>query len=190
MRANDTNNAIKEYVRAADLFPTTPTRKSRRAGAARCGPLRGSQARADKALERDPKKQQAQILRGNALAGLKDFDGADRGIRGRCRCRSVAARGVRQSGHRTATQRQPGRSRGGISQGHRSSTSIGGGAAVARQLLLGRPATRRRRSNAQAGPRRLTQRTLTANRALAVFYMATGRGAEAEPYFRGSRYGR
>ena len=76
LRQGDGGNAIEEYVRAADLC-LTPTFSSRPA-ICFCWPGGSTMRRSapDKALERDPKNVDAQILLANALAGLKDLDGA------------------------------------------------------------------------------------------------------------------
>src|SRR5262249_37315676 len=74
---NDLANAIREYVRTADLLPDD-TSAQLKAGNALLIARRfdEAKARAEKVLELDAQNVPAQILRGNALAGLKDFDGA------------------------------------------------------------------------------------------------------------------
>ena len=77
VKANDPVNAIKEYIRAADLLPNDADTQLKAAqGLLLAGRYEDARARADKVLERDKQNVTAQILRGNALAGLKDFDGA------------------------------------------------------------------------------------------------------------------
>ncbi len=76
-RTNDPGNAIKEYIRAADLLPDNTDAQLKAAGGLLlAGRFEDARTRADKVLEKDAQNASAQILRGNALAGLKDFDGA------------------------------------------------------------------------------------------------------------------
>src|SRR5262245_35467614 len=76
-KTNDAVNAIKEYVRAADLLPDNNDAQLKAAsGLLLAGRFDEARGRADKVLERDKSNVRAQILRGNALANLKDLDGA------------------------------------------------------------------------------------------------------------------
>jgi len=76
-QVNEPVNAIREYVRASDLLPANVDAQLKAAsGLLLAGRFEDARARADKVLAQDPKNTTAQILRGNALAGLKDFDGA------------------------------------------------------------------------------------------------------------------
>ena len=82
----DVNNARAEYVRAADLLPSNPDVQVRTASylllARR---FEDAEARADKALAVAPNNVEAQIVKGNALAGLKDLDAAVAEIEGAIR---------------------------------------------------------------------------------------------------------
>src|SRR5262245_51226639 len=73
----DVSNAYNEYIRAADVMPDN-VEAQLRAGAMRlaAGEYPEAKARALAALARDPKNVNALVLMGNALAGLKDLDGA------------------------------------------------------------------------------------------------------------------
>ena len=76
-RTGDLTRALREYVRGADLMPTD-NEAQLHAGkllvAARQFPE--ARTRAAAVLARDPKNVNALIVMGNALAGLKDVDGA------------------------------------------------------------------------------------------------------------------
>lgn len=76
-RENDVRNAFRESVRAADLLPDNLDAQLR-AGTflLLAQQFEDAKARADKAIAIDPKSVDAQILRANAMAGLKDLDGA------------------------------------------------------------------------------------------------------------------
>ena len=73
----DALNAFREYIRAADLLPNDAAVQLR-AGQVLLVARRYPEARdrADAVLQKDPKNVQALILMGNALANLKDFNGA------------------------------------------------------------------------------------------------------------------
>jgi putative PEP-CTERM system TPR-repeat lipoprotein len=75
--SGDTLNSTREYVRAADLLPKDGAVQLKAAkGLLMLGQFEDARTRAQRILENDPKYVEAQILRGNALAGLKDFDAA------------------------------------------------------------------------------------------------------------------
>ncbi len=70
-------NALREYVRAADLLPENKEAQQR-AGAFMllAGQFTDAQGLAERMLKRNPNDVEAHILLANALAGLKDMDGA------------------------------------------------------------------------------------------------------------------
>jgi putative PEP-CTERM system TPR-repeat lipoprotein len=75
--SGDALNSTREYVRAADLMPKDIGVQLKAArGLLMAGQFEDARTRAQRILEVEPKNVEAQILRGNALAGLKDFDGA------------------------------------------------------------------------------------------------------------------
>jgi tetratricopeptide (TPR) repeat protein len=77
MVLNDPRNALREYVRAADLLPDSVEahlKAGRLLLVAR--QFEDAKGHAERAIALDRKNVEAQILRGNTLAGLKDFDAA------------------------------------------------------------------------------------------------------------------
>ena len=70
-------NALREYVRAADLLPENKEAQQR-AGAfmLMAGQFNDAQGLAERMLKRNPNDVEAHLLLANALAGLKDMDGA------------------------------------------------------------------------------------------------------------------
>lgn len=77
VKIGDTTRALPEYVAAADLLPND-THIQLEAGRHLLvgGRAREALARADGVLARTPQDVDANILKGNALAGLKDLNGA------------------------------------------------------------------------------------------------------------------
>lgn len=76
VRQGDSAKALEEYIRAADALPDAATQL--KAGTLLLSARRFDEAkgRAARALAVDPGNVDAQILLANALAGLKDLDGA------------------------------------------------------------------------------------------------------------------
>src|SRR5439155_10920236 len=77
MTVGDPVNALREYVRAADLLTKDAALQVKTAELLlMAGRYEDAKGRAEKALEADPKNVGAQVARANALAGMKDLDGA------------------------------------------------------------------------------------------------------------------
>ncbi len=70
-------NALREYVRAADLLPEN-TDAQQRAGTYMliAGQFQDAQGLAERMVKRDPASVEGHVLLANALAGLKDLDSA------------------------------------------------------------------------------------------------------------------
>src|SRR5262245_4820295 len=76
-KTGDQRNALREFVRAADLMPDN-VEAQLRAGKLLivAGQFPEAKARAMTALAKDPKNVNALLVMGNSLAGMKDVDGA------------------------------------------------------------------------------------------------------------------
>jgi tetratricopeptide (TPR) repeat protein len=72
----DGAKAIGEYVRAADVLPDATVQLKAGKLLLLARRFDDAKVRAEKALAAEPKNVEAQILLANALAGLKDLDGA------------------------------------------------------------------------------------------------------------------
>jgi len=73
----DLGNALREYVRAADLMPENVEAQLRAGnGLLAAGQYPEAKARALAALAKDSKNVRGIILMGNAMAGMKDLEGA------------------------------------------------------------------------------------------------------------------
>src|SRR5687767_302466 len=69
--------AFREYVRAADLLPDDATAQLKAATYLLiAGQYQDAKTRIDRLLQQEPKNVQALIIVGNAMAGLRDLDGA------------------------------------------------------------------------------------------------------------------
>jgi putative PEP-CTERM system TPR-repeat lipoprotein len=184
VKGNDAVSAIKEYIRAADLLPDNADVQLKAAqGLLLAGRFEDARALADKVLEKDKNNAKAQILRGNALAGLKDFNGA------------IAE-------YETAVATDPSMHEAFVNLGtvqflrgnrEESEAAFHSAIAAAPQSVDARLSlanfywASQRPADAEKTLKEalaIDTKNATANRALAVFYMATGRGAEAEPYFK------
>jgi tetratricopeptide (TPR) repeat protein len=78
---NDLRNAYREYVRAADLLPASREAQMKAAQILlMAGSFEDARARADKVLALNPKDVDGLMLRAAAAAGLKDYDGAFKGV--------------------------------------------------------------------------------------------------------------
>ena len=77
LKAGDGGNAVREYVRAADLLPDDADLQIKVGNFLLAGGrFDDARVRAEQVLKTNPKSAPAHVLRGNALAGLKDLDGA------------------------------------------------------------------------------------------------------------------
>jgi tetratricopeptide (TPR) repeat protein len=76
-KQGDARNAFREYIRAADLLPGNMEAQVKAASLLlMTRQFEDAKTRAQKALAKDPKNVQAQIVLGSAMAGLNDFDAA------------------------------------------------------------------------------------------------------------------
>ncbi len=183
LRQGNPGRALGEYVRAADLMPKDADVQIK-AGSLLllAGRAADAKARADKALAANPKKVDALVLRANAMAGLKDLDGALEQMQ---QALQLEPRSTIQTnlGALEAV-------RGNLPEAEaafRQAVATDAKSVPARLALgqflwgTGKPA------DAEAefkGALALNAADVAANRALAFFYLRTGRAAEAEPYFK------
>ena len=77
LKTGDAGNAVRELVRAADLLPDDADLQIKVGNVLLAtGRFDDARVRAEQVLKTNPKSAAAHVLRGNALAGLKDLDGA------------------------------------------------------------------------------------------------------------------
>jgi putative PEP-CTERM system TPR-repeat lipoprotein len=180
----NTAAAAREYVRAADLLPQeTVVQIKASQYLMTTGQFDDAKTRLKTVIDRDPANAEAQVLYGNAMAGLNDLDGAVRQLEDAIRLEpgransysSLAALKLKQGAadearvaFEKAVQLDERSLTAWLSLANfRWSTGKLDGAEMAFKKAL-----------------ELSPDHVLANRALAVFYMGSGRVAEAEPYFK------
>lgn len=184
LRNGDGNNSLKQSVIAADLLPND-IKAQLDAGALLliAGAFEDAKGRAGKALAIDPKRTDALILMGNAMAGLRDLDGA---LNQYQEAMALNPKGAQAYTNIGAIQF----SRGQVAEAEATfrkaiaaaPESIPAHLALASFLWAGKRFTEAEAELKAALA--IDPQNLGTNRALGSFYMATGHGANAEPYFK------
>lgn len=177
-------NALREYARAADLLPEDNDAQ-KRAGVFMllANQFQDAQGLADRMLERNPSNIDAMILKANALAGLKDVDGAVEAFE----------KAVELDPNRSTTYAEFGALR--MTTGDREAAEAAflkavetDPQSVAAHLALANfyLATRRLPEAEKQITRaiEIEPKDVTANRAMAMYYLMTNKGAAAEPHLR------
>ena len=177
-------NALREYVRAADLMPEDRDAQAK-AGTFMllAGQFNDAQALAERMLKRDPNDVHAHVLLANALAGLKDTEGA------------VAAfeKAVSLDPTRSGTYSELGSvqlvsgNRKAAEAAFRKAIEVDPKSANAHMALSNYLWATRDFANAEKEMRTalaLDPRHVVANRAMAMYLMMTNKAAEAEPHLK------
>ena len=184
LKKGDLRGAIGEYIRAADLLPDSMRSAGQgRQHAAAGRAFEDAKTRAEKALEIDPKNVEAMILLGNALAGLKDLDGAVAEYQEALALNPAADAASANIGAIQFIRGQKETAEATFTKAVESAPkSVNARMALANfYWATGRP---KEAEDGFKAALALDPQNLAAHRAIGVFYMATGRGAEAEPYFK------
>lgn len=183
-KTGDGVNALREYVRAADLLPDRKDAQEK-AGAfmLMANQFQDAQGLAERMLKRDPSSVEGQILLANALAGLKNLDAA------------IAAfeKAVSLDPNRSATYADLGQAqmgggnRAAAEAAFRKAIEIDPKSANAHLSLSNFLWATGDLEQAQQELRRaleLEPNNLVANRAMAMFYMVTNKPEAAEPHLK------
>jgi len=182
--SGDGMNALREYVRAADLLPEDKEAQQK-AGAFMllANQFNDAQALALRMQKRNPNDVEAQILLANSLAGLKDMDGA------------IAAfeKAVEMDPDRSSTYSELGSAR--LVSGDKARAEAAFRKAIA--IDPKSPSAHLSLSNflwangdlpqAEQEMRKaleLDPKNITANRAMAMYYMVTNKPEAAEPHLK------
>ena len=183
VKANDPRNAMREYVRAADLLPENAEAQRM---AARMLLLARSyedaRVRAERAIALEPKNVEAQVLRGNAMAGLKDFDAAMGEYQDAITLDPTQSTAYSNLGTIQLAQGK----RAEAEETFKKAVTAAPKSLEARLALANFYWATSRQTEAESMLKEalaIDKDSLNANRALGLFYMANGRAPEAEPYF-------
>jgi len=184
VESHDTANALREYVRAADLLPNDVGAQLQAGNALLLSAaFEDAKTRATRALALEPKSAEAQILLGNAEAGLRDFDGAVADYQ-----EALALNPSQDSAYMNIGTIQLVRGqRDQAEASFRKAVEVAPKSVTARMALANFLWSTGQAPEAEGVLREalaLDPANLTANRALGVFYLASNRLAEAEPYFK------
>ena len=182
--SGDGVNALREYVRAADLLPEDRDAQAK-AGTFMllAGQFQDAQALAERMIQRDPKDVHAYILLANALAGLKDTEGAV----------ATFEKAVALDPNRASTYSELGSiqlisgNREAAEKAFKKAIEVDPKSANARMALANYLWASRDLPGAEKEMRSalaLDPKHAVANRALAMFLMVTGKPAEAEPHLK------
>ena len=178
------SGALQEYVRAADLLPTDNVAQTRAAMFLLLArQFEDAKTRIQKVLESDPTNVEALIVHGNALAALKDLDGATKEIE-----EALELNPDSPQGHGTlAAIRLAQGDREKAKAAFEKAVSVDPSSMNARLALANFQWSTGDSAGAEASLKRaleLDPKHSVTNQALAMLYMGSGRAAEAEPYLK------
>ena len=184
LRMDQPQWAFQEYVRAADLMPdNTDAQVQAVTFLLVAGRYEDAKTRIEKVLARDHKSVTAQILLGNALAGLQDLDHAVTQIQEAIDLDPSRAGSYMNLAALLFARRYP----AAAEQAFRKAAEIAPHDANTHLALANYFWASGRMNEAEASLVRAVHeepKHASANRALATFYMASNRSSEAEPFFK------
>jgi len=184
LRNGEPSNALKEAVRAADIRKDDPLAQLRAGNLlVTAGAFQEAKTRAESVLALDPKSADGLVLLGNALAGLKDMDGAVAEYE-----EAVALNPGNASAYSSLGVLQLAKGqRADAEASFRKAVEVAPKSVPARMALANFLWSTDRRADAEKTLKdalAIDPNNLALNRALGVFYIVLGRVAEAEPYFQ------
>lgn len=183
-KVGDGPNALREYIRAADLLPENIDLQLTAGGyliAARR--VDDALARADGVIARQPNNVEAHVLRGNALAGLNEFDQALTEMEEALRLDPTRGATYTQLGLVESARGRQGEAEVAFKRAvELAPTWVGGRLALAN--LFWATGRLSEAEEALTFALKLAPLDEDANHSMAVFSLATGRVREAEKYLR------
>jgi len=176
----DGPNAAHEYILAADLMPDDPDAQvSAGVFLLAGGDIQSAKARAQKALVKNPRHVEAQLLLAQSIAGMKDIDGAIQQAESSIRMQPGEARPLLQLGGFRLAQGQADQAEAAFKRAiDVEPKSIPANLSLAKFYL-----DRGRVKEAEDWFKKalaLAPDDISANRALAALYLSSNRAAEAE----------
>jgi tetratricopeptide (TPR) repeat protein len=176
--------AFREYIRAADLLPTNAEVQVKAAAyLVMDGQFQDAKTRISHLLEREPHNIDAQIVLGNALAGLRDLDGAVRQLEEAIRLDPSRSQSYGNLGMLRAQEGQLEEARAAFEKAVAlAPRSVQAQLALANFLWSAGTAVETEQALIRAFE--LDPTHALTSRALAVFYLASNRAAEAERHLK------
>lgn len=182
-KQGDGPGALREYVRAADLLPANVDAQVKAAGLLLLArQFEDAKTRAQKALAKDPKNVQAQIVLGSALAGLNDFDAAIKQLEEANKLQPTVGAYAGIGAIESARGAQPDAEKAFRAAVAVDPKNVGGHLALANYLMAAG-----RRPEAEVSLKQalsLDPANNLANRALVALYIGSNRARDAEPYLK------
>jgi putative PEP-CTERM system TPR-repeat lipoprotein len=180
----DLEGAYGEYVRAADLMPDhTPAQLKAATYLMLVGQYVDARSRVEEVLKKDPNNVDAQIIRGNVLAGLKDIDGAVDQIAEAIKLEPSRSQTYTNLALFKAAQGERDEARAAFEKAVQTDAkSIAAWLALANFQWSGGEIAAAEHSLKRAYD--LDTGHIVTNRALATFYISTLRPSLAEPYLK------
>ena len=184
LKQRDGRNALTEASRAADLLPND-AKAQIKAGIMLLAARRyeDASARAEKALAHDAKNVDALVLKGNALAGLKDFKGALEAYQEALALNPLGDQLYANVGAIQYVTGQPQQAE----ETFKKAIEVAPESTGARLSLAGFYVAQKRYGDSERLIREalsIDATDVTANRAMGAFLIASGKPADAEPYFK------
>jgi putative PEP-CTERM system TPR-repeat lipoprotein len=183
-KTDQPQRAFGEYVRAADLLPGNRDAQVQAITYLLvAGRFEDAKTRAEKLLERNPKDISAQVLLGNALAGLQDLDRAVTQIQEAIELEPNRSGSYMNLAALLFARRNP----VAAERAFQKATLIAPRSADTHLALANYYWASGRMAEAEqklADAARVEPRHVGANRALAIFYLASNRAADAERHFK------
>ncbi len=183
-KAGNGLEAFREAIRAADLMPDDVAVQIK-AGQflLLAGQFEDAKSRAEKALMKSPRSVDGLVLRANAMAGLRDIDGAVKEIE-----QAIAVDPRQPLAHASLGAFQASKGNAPDAEAAFRRAVAADPASVPAQLALGSFLwSAGRQADAEVAFKAastLDPKNELASRALAAFYIAAGRPAEAEPHLK------
>lgn len=180
MDSGDQVNGFREYIRAADLLPHDAKLQIRAAQAMLLsGRYEDARTRLQPVLEKDPRNVEAQILRANALAHLKDLGGAIGDLESAIEAEPDRAATYANLGELQMAQGDVKDAEAAFKRAVATSPRV----AEAHLALANFYWATSRRADAETELKQalaIDPTNITANRAIAVLYLSSNRAADAE----------
>ncbi|HYT74865.1 MAG TPA: tetratricopeptide repeat protein [Vicinamibacterales bacterium] len=183
-KSGDLGNAIREYVRAADLLPDNiPVQITAAKYLLMAGQMEDARARAKRAVDRAPQNAEAHIVLGSAIAGMKDLDGAMKEIEEAITLSPNSSLGYTNKAGLLLAQGR----RDDALANFQKAVQIEPRSVDARLALAGyywNVGAVKDAETTISGALELEPAKGVSNRVMALLYLSTGRAMEAEPYVK------